>query len=216
VNRNEKQLSVGGIPAESSVAVFVADSGVIFGYAVLSDARVALVRWSANGKPEVFVPPNGLSVVNLSSVDSQGNAAGGALAQRFSCASCNEPACNRKPFVWTRQSGFTILPENGLEEAYNMSTVQDVSDDGRVAVGELTTCVVGPGSPPHVGFVWTAESGLTLIDHLMAAFGQPDPHYYTATDVSRDGSRVLVVGNPPLNDGRDTPDVILDVAWPTK
>ena len=97
-----------------------------------------------------------------------------------------------------------------------MSTVQDVSDDGRVAVGELTTCVVGPGSPPQVGFVWTAESGLTLIDDLMAAFGQPDPHYYTATEVSRDGSRVLGVGNPPLNDGRDTPDVTLDLTWITK
>jgi uncharacterized membrane protein len=216
VNRTEKQLSAGGIPVGSSVAVFVADSGVIFGYAVLSDERVALMRWSANGKPEMFVPPNGLSVVNLSSVDSQGNAAGGALAQRFSCVSCSDPACNRRPFVWTRHNGFTILPENGLEEAYNMSAVQDVSDDGRVAVGELTTCVVGPGSPPQVGFVWTAESGLTLIDDLMAAFGQPDPHYYTATDVSRDGSRVLVVGNPPLNDGRDTPDVTLDLTWITK
>jgi hypothetical protein len=90
-----------------------------------------------------------------------------------------------------------------------------VSDDGRVAVGQLSTCVVGPGSPPQVGFVWRADSGLVLVNHLMAAFGQPDPHYYTATDVSRDGNRVLVVGNPPLHDSQDTPDVILDLTWPT-
>ena len=198
VNGVEKQLSTGGIAVQSSVAVFVADSGVIFGYAVLSNGRVVLMRWGANGNPEMFVPPNGLSVVNLSSVDSQGNAAGGALAQQFSCPSCSDPACNRKPFVWTRRNGFTILPENGLEEAYNTSAVQDVSDDGRVAVGQLSTCEVGPGSPPQVGFVWTADSGLVLVDDLMAAFGQPDPHYYIATDVSRDGNRVLVVGNPPL------------------
>ena len=215
VNGVEKQLSTGGLALQSSVAVFVAENGVIFGYAVLRNGRVALMRWGASGNPEMFVPPNGLSVVNLSSVDSYGNAAGGALAQRFSCASCSDPACNRKPFVWTRRNGFTILPENGLEEVYNTSAVEDVSDDGRVAVGQLSTCVVGPGSPPQVGFVWRADSGLVLVDNLMAAFGQPDPHYYTATDVSRDGNRVLVVGNPPLNDAQDTPDLILDLTWPT-
>ena len=215
VNGVEKQLSTGGIAVRSSVAVFVADSGVIFGYAVLSNGRVVLMRWGANGNPEMFVPPNGLSVVNLSSIDSQGNAAGGALAQQFSCPSCSEPACNRKPFVWTRHNGFRILPENGLDEAYNTSAVQDVSDDGRVAVGQLSTCVVGPSSPPQVGFVWRADSGLVLVNHLMAAFGQPDPHYYAATDVSRDGDRVLAVGNPPLHDPQDTPDVTLDLAWPT-
>ena len=157
VNGVEKQLSTGSITVQSSVAVFVADNGVIFGYAVLSNGRVVLMRWGANGNPEMFVPPNGLSVVNLSSVDSQGNAAGGALAQQFSCPSCADPACNRKPFVWTRHNGFTILPENGLEEAYNTSAVQDVSDDGRVAVGQLATCVVGPA--PAAGGI-CVESGL--------------------------------------------------------
>ena len=214
MNGVEKRLSTGGIAVLSSVAVFVADSGVIFGYAVLNNGRVALMRWQANGTPEMFVPPNGLSVVNLSSVDSQGNAAGGALAQQFSCISCSDPACNRKPFVWTSRSGFTVLPENGLEEAYNTSSVLDVSDDGRVAVGQLSTCAVGPGSPPQVGFVWRADSGLVLVNNLMVAFGQPDPHYYLATDVSRDGNRVLVVGNPPLKDQQDTADVILDLTWP--
>jgi hypothetical protein len=213
VNGVEKQLSIGGMAVQSSVAVFVGDNGVIFSYAVLPNGRVALMRWGAFGNPEMFVPPNGLSVVNLSSVDSYGNAAGGALAQRFSRASCSDPACNRKPFVWTRRDGFTILPENGLEEVYNTSAVEDVSDDGRVAVRHLSTCVVGPGSPPQVGFVWTAESGLTLVDDLMAAFGQPDPHYYTATDVSRDGNRVFVVGNPPLHDPQDTVDLTLDLNW---
>jgi hypothetical protein len=215
VNGVEKQLSIGGVAVQSSVAVSVADTGVIFGYAILSNGRVALMRWGTSGTPEMFVPPNGLSVVNLSSVDSQGTAAGGALAQQFSCPSCSDPACNRKPFVWTRQNGFTILPENGLEEAYNTSAVLDVSDGGRVAVGHLSTCVVEPGSPPELGFVWRADSGLVLVNNLMAAFGQPDPHYQMATDVSRDGNRVLVVGNPPLHDAQDTPDLILDLTWPT-
>ena len=79
-------------------------------------------------------------------------------------------------------------------------------------MGQLSACVVGPNSPPQVGFVWRADSGLVLINNLMAVFGQPDPHYYTATDVSRDGNRVLVVGNPPLNDPQDTADLTLDLA----
>jgi len=212
VNGLEQTLSTRGIDAQSSVAVFVANSGVIFGYAVLRDGRVALMRWDSAGNPQMFEPPNGLSVVNLSSVDSQGNAAGGALAQQFSCISCSDPACNRKPFVWSRYNGFTILPENGHEDAYNTSTVLDVSDDGRVAVGQLSACVVGPGTPPQVGVVWRPDSGLVLVNTLMAAFGQPDPHYYSATDVSRDGNRVLVGCNPPLNDSQDTADVTL--TWP--
>jgi uncharacterized membrane protein len=215
VNGVEQQLSTGGTQAQSSVAVFVADSGVIFGYAVLSDGRVVLMRWDTNGNPETFQPPNGLSVVNLSSIDSQGNAAGGALAQQFSCVQCTDAACKRKPFVWTRRNGFTILPENGLDQGYNTSSVQDVSDDGRVAVGQLSTCEVTPNSPPQLAFVWTGDSGLVLVNNLMAAFGQPHPDYYTATDLSRDGNSVLVVGNPPPIDAQSTPDLILDLAWPT-
>ena len=216
VNGLEQQLSTGGVQTQSSVAVFVANSGVIFGYAVLSDGRVVLMRWDAGGNPEIFEPPNGLSVVNLSSVDSQGNAAGGALAPQFSCIQqCNDPLCNRKPFVWTRSGGFTILPENGHEDTYNNSAVLDVSDGGRVAVGRLSTCEVRPDSPPQQAFTWTAASGLVLIDDLMAAYGQPDPHYYLATDVSRNGNRVLVVGNPPLTDAQDTADLTLDLTWPT-
>ena len=215
VNGLEQQLSTGGVAAQSSVAVFVADNGVIFGYAVLNNGRVVLVRWDADGNPEIFEPPNGLSVVNLSSVDSQGNAAGGSLAQQFSCIQqCNDPLCDRKPFVWTRRGGFTILPENGHEDTYNNSAVLDVSDDGRVAVGQLATCEVTPDSPPQLAFLWNANSGLVLVNDLMAAHGQPDPHYYLATDVSRNGNRVLAVGNPPLHDAQDTPDLTLDLAWP--
>jgi hypothetical protein len=201
---------------QSSVAVFVANSGVIFGYGVLNDGRAVLMRWDSNGNPEMFQPPNGLSVVNLSSIDSQGNAAGGALAQQFNCIQqCNDPLCTRKPFVWTRSSGFAILPENGHENTYNNSAVLDVSDGGRVAVGQLSTCEVYQGSPPQQAFVWSAASGLVIVNDLMAAYGQLDPDYYLASDVSRNGNRVFVVGNPPLHDAQDTPDLTLDLMWPT-
>jgi uncharacterized membrane protein len=214
VNGIEQRLSTRGIDAQSSVAVFVANSGVMVGYAVLSDGRVVLIRWDSAGNPQMFQPPNGLSVVNLSSIDSQGNAVGGALAQQFSCASCTNPGCKRKPFVWSRSNGFTILSENGLEASYDTSTVQDISDDGRVAVGQLSNCIVTPTSPPQLAFVWTAASGMVFVDELMVAYGQAAASYYSSTDVSRDGNRVLAVGNPPLIDAQSTPDLILDLAWP--
>jgi hypothetical protein len=39
---------------------------------------------------------------------------------------------------------------------------------------------------------------MVFVNKLMAVFGQPNADYYGATDVSRDGSRILAVGNPPL------------------
>jgi hypothetical protein len=53
---------------------------------------------------------------------------------------------------------------------------------------------------PQLAFVWTAGWGLVLVNDLIAAHGQFDPHYYLATDVSRDENRVLAMGNPPLHD----------------
>ncbi len=100
-------------------------------------------------------------------------------------------------------------------ETYNNSAVLDVSDNGRVAVGQLSTCLVQPDSPPQLAFIWTAPSGLVFVNDLMAAYGQPDAHYYLGTDVSRDGNHVLVVGNPPLRDAQDTPDLTLDLTWLT-
>ena len=54
VNGLEQQLSIGGVQIQSSVAVFVANSGVIFGYAILGNGRVVLMRWDAGGNPEIF------------------------------------------------------------------------------------------------------------------------------------------------------------------
>lgn len=128
------------------------------------------------------------------------------------CLSNTDPACSQSPFVWTLSSGFTILPKLGLDDYYSLSTVSDVSDRGRVAVGKLV-----PGSPtknqPAVGFVWTAASGLVLVNDLIAATGQPNPDYESATFVSSDGTRVLVTGNPPQATLRDTNSLILKLRW---
>lgn len=56
---------------------------------------------------------------------------------------------------------------------------------------------------------------MVFVNKLMATFGQLNPDYYGATDVSRDGSRILAVGNPPQIVAQDTPDLTLYLAWPT-
>lgn len=206
----EQGLST-GVEAQSSVASFVADNGVIFGTATLSDGRQLLVRWDSGGNPEILEPPSGFGVVSLTSINTSGAAAGGWVAERTGCGWSGDPACYQSPFVWTVSNGFTILPQLG--RAY--CTVNDVSDDGRVAVGDLIPSG-GQNTPPAVGFVWTADSGLVQVNDLMAARGETNPDYYSATFVSRDGNRVLVTGNPPQATEADTNSLILDLRWPTQ
>jgi hypothetical protein len=212
VNGVEQQLSTGDLQPQSSVAFFVADNGLVFGTATTSDGHIHLIRWDADGNPEVLEPPAPFGVVGLTSIDASGTAAGGWVAQQTGCIDSGDPACNQSPFVWTLSNGFTILPENGHEDFYYYSTVNAVSDGGRVAVGALTAASRGPGDPPDLGFVWTADLGMFFIDDLI--IGQPNPDYVSADQVSSDGNRVMVTGNPLRNDDHDTFQLILDLIWP--
>jgi uncharacterized membrane protein len=218
VNGTEQQLSTGGLDAQSSVALFVASNGVAFGTATLSSGQTVLLRWAANGSVAVLTPPNGLTVAGFSSIDSTGSAAGGALAEKTSCISLPNPACNHEPFIWTAQGGFTILPEGFLTQLRDqwgdMSTVSDVSNGGRVAVGSLSPFESINGFPPQVGFVWTAQSGLVPVNNLMSGFGQPNPDYYSAASVSPDGTSVLAFGNAPNNAVYDTGSLVLNLSPP--
>src|SRR6266487_1895579 len=215
VNGVEQQLSTGDLQPQSSVATFVTDDGIVFGTATRTDGRVVMIRWDSDGNPQILEAPNGLTVVTLMAIDRSGNAAGGSLAMSTSCFSCPDPACDWAPFVWTASDGFTILPENGHEDFYDRSTANAVSDNGRVVVGALTACSRSDGDPPDVGFVWSADTGLTLVDDLIP--DQPNPDYWSADQVSSDGNRVMVTGNARSRSGSDDQDsseLILDLAWP--
>ena len=113
--------------------------------------------------------------------------------------------------MWTASGGFTILPENGHEDFYDVSAVNAVSENGRVVVGALTSSSRTEGDPLDVGFVWSADSGLVLVNDLI---GGTNPDYWSADQVSSDGNRVMVTGNRPRNDVHDTFQLILDLAWP--
>jgi len=212
VNGVEQPLSTGNLQPQSSVAFFVADNGIVFGTATTSDAHIHLMRWDSDGNPEVLEPPPPFGVVGLTSIDASGAAAAGWVAQQTGCIDSGDPGCNQSPFVWTISDGFTILPENGHEDFYYYSTVNAVSDGGRITVGSLTAASRGPGDPPDLGFVWTADLGMFFIDDLI--IGQPNPDYGSADEVSSDGNRVMVTGNPPRNDDDDTFQLILDLSWP--
>ena len=218
VNGTEQQLSTGGLDPQSSVALFIASNGVTFGTATLSSGQTLLLRWAANGSVTVLTPPDGLTVANFSSIDSTGSAAGGALAEKTGCISLPNPACNHEPFVWTEQGGFTILPEGFLTQLRDqwgdMSTVSDVSNGGRVAVGSLSPFESINGFPPQVGFVWTTQSGLVPVNDLMSGFGQPNPDYFSAASVSPNGTSVLAFGNAPNNAVYDTGSLLLNLSPP--
>jgi Galactose oxidase, central domain/Kelch motif len=212
VNGIEEPLATGNLQPTSSVAMFVTDDGIVFGTATTSDGHIHLVRWDPDGNPDVFEPPSPFGVVGLNSIDASGTAAGGWVAQQTGCIDSSDPACNQSPFVWTISNGFTVLPENGHEDFYYFSTVNAVSDGGRIAVGSLIAASRGPGDPPDLGFVWRADLGMFFIDDLIV--GQPNPDYPSADQVNIDGNRIMVNGNPPRNDDHDTSQLILDLSWP--
>jgi uncharacterized membrane protein len=215
VNGIEQPLSTGGLNPVSSAALFVADNGVAFGTATLSSGLTLLLRWAPDGTLTVLTPPDGLSVASLSSIDSVGGAAGGALAEKTSCISFLDPACNQEPFVWTAQDGFTILSQGTLGQSLDQfgdaSTVTSVSDGGRVAVGALQPRESINGFPPHVGVVWTSQSGPVSVNDLMSSFGQPNPDYFSAGSVSPNGTTVLAFGNAPNEAVNDTGSLLLDL-----
>jgi hypothetical protein len=212
----ERPLDAG--TAVSSSAVFVTDGGVIFGTGTLPDGRIVLMRWDSSGNLEIFEPPNGLSVVDLSCVNGSGSAVGGSLARRASCIGSGDPDCDRAPFFWTRgpsapRNGiFTILPENGHEHFFTYSSVTDISDDARIVTGSLIAGVRTDGDPPDVAFLWRKDTGMVIVNDLM-----PDrqPDYYRGDRLSRSGNRVLVTGNPPQATDETTNSLILDLIWPT-
>lgn len=216
VHGSEQPLSTGDLHPLASTALFTAN-GTIFGTAILSSGQTVLLRWGADGRLTVLMPPDGLSVVQFSSVDSVGSAVGGALAPKTQCISFLDPACDQQPFIWTAQDGFTILPETPVliqnRNAFgDKSTVTGVADGGRVAVGNLTPAESINGFPPQDSFVWSAQSGLVTVDDLMSSFGQPNPDYYAAGNVSPDGTEALVSGNAP-NDAApyDTGTLLLNL-----
>ncbi|HKP03656.1 MAG TPA: hypothetical protein VJU77_09890 [Chthoniobacterales bacterium] len=216
VDGTERPLATGN--AVSSGATFVTDGGTIFGTGTLPDGRIVLMRWDSSGNLETFIPPNGLSVVDLRAVNSTGTAAGGSLAVKSSCISSGDPDCDRAPFFWTRppispQNGiFTILPENGHEHFFTYSVVTDISDDARIVTGSLIAGVRTDGDPPDVAFLWRKDTGMVIVNDLM-----PDraPDYYSSYRLSRNGNRVLVTGNPPQATDETTKSLILDLIWPT-
>src|SRR5207249_2301301 len=191
VNSVEVPLSTGDPQTQSSIALFVTDDGIVFGTAIGTDGRVRMVRWDSDGTPQILEPPNGLSIITLNAVDRSGTVAGGSLALSTSCIQLPDPACNQSPFVWTASGGFTILPENGHQDFYDLSTVTAVSDNGRVVVGALRASTRTDGDPPDVGFGWSADTGLTLITDIIC---QPNPDYSSTDQVSSDGHRVMDTG----------------------
>lgn len=215
VDGTERPLETGH--AVTSVAMFVTDDGVIFGTGVLGDQRIVMMRWDSGGNLTTISAPNGLSVVDLSSIDSKGNTAGGSLAVRASCIGSGDPNCDRAPFIWTNPPDgpvggvFTILPENGHEHFFTYSSVTDVSDQG-TAIGALIAGVRTDGDPPDVAFLWRKDAGLVIVNDLLP-YRRPD--FYRGDRISRDGNRVLVTGDPPQATDETTKSLILDLRWPT-
>ena len=194
-----RDLAVG----EASTASFVAaDGSAALGWSELEGRRV-LVRWSRAGEATIATPPEGYDLASLRAVNPTATAAVGALSRDGNWA----------PFVWTSRRGFTVIEELGREEDYDRSEALDVSDGGRAVVGVLQSSFVNEGDPPSLAFVWTAASGLTTLNDLVAGAGVEDVDLYHAVAISGEARQLLATGDPARAPG-DTSSLLITLARP--
>ena len=184
VNGVREDLRAVGV---ASRAQFVSDDGtVVVGLTTLRQGAQALVHWEGNRR-RVFRPPMKLSIVDLFAINADASAAVGSVA---------DVTGNRAPFVWRLGDGFTVIPELGRDEDYDLSQAVDVSDDGNTVIGTIQNTVVSNGDPPTTAFVWTPEEGTVAINDLLADFGIADPDFFIGIAVSGDGRKIVATGNP--------------------
>jgi uncharacterized membrane protein len=187
----------------ASTARFASSDGrIAVGFAALASHNV-LVRWDEGGHATVAEPPAGTSVEKINAINPAGTAAVGSLSA----------GGNLAPFLWTLSGGFTVIPENGREQDYDLSEALDVSDDGTAVVGALQATVVSNGDPAPRGFLWTPDGGLVFLDDLLTAFGFANPGVYQASAISGDGRRILAAGTFPRTD-HDTTSLVIELGAP--
>jgi uncharacterized membrane protein len=187
----------------SSTARFTSSDGsVAVGLATIGSRKV-LVLWDGNGTATVAEPPVGASIETIAAINPAGTAAVGALSV----------GGNRAPYLWTPFGGFTVIPENGREQDYDLSEALDVSDDGTVVVGALQATVVSNGDPAPRGFLWTPGQGLILVDDLLSDFGFANPSIYQVSAISGNGRRILAAGSFPRRN-QDTTSLVIELSAP--
>lgn len=201
--------------ATQSTAMFTShDGNIAVGTATLSPALTLLVRWDANGQPQVLTPPNGLSVDRVTAINPDATAIVGSLVQYTGCTPGGPgPICNgnQVPFLWTSQDGFTLLPENGLGDFYDMSTSVGVSDDGKTVVGELISSTSYDGAPHPAAFVWNRTTGEIMLNTLMSNAGY-NYELFGAVAISGSGTKIVATGDVQPTSNNDTDSVILTLS----
>ncbi len=202
------ELGLDPLPGEtSSSARHAAD----FGGRVLGTAnvngRVVLVRWRADGSAQSFAPPSGLSVETVNAIDPKGRFAVGSLTDGLPFYQSDWV-----PYVWSAREGFTLLDELGYPGEFDKSRAIDVSDDGKIVIGQLSSSVVSSGSPTPTGFLWTPGAGTQPIDRLLKEAGEKPLGIYSTIALSGDGRTILAIANkrPTPN---DTSAVLLEFAF---
>jgi uncharacterized membrane protein len=200
VNGTRQTLQV---VSTSSTARFTSSDGTVAVGLATVGSRNVLVRWNGNGAATVIDPSAGTSIETIAAINPAGTAAVGALSV----------SGNRAPYLWTLSGGFTVIPENGREQDYDLSEALDVSDDGTVVVGSLQATVVSNGDPAPRGFLWTAAGGLILVDDLLTDFGFANPSIYQVSAISGNGRRILAAGSFPRAN-QDTTSLVMELSAP--
>jgi len=175
----------------TSRALFVSRDGQTAIGRALVAGQERLVRWAPGGSVASFAPPGGLLIEEINAINSDGTAVVGALSDDHGYGTGDWV-----PFLWRASDGFHLIDALGMPDAYDRSEATDVSDDGQRVVGNLSSWVFSPSSPPAVAFLWTEASGALDLELLQQSAGGAPLGISTSIAMSDDGNRILVGGVP--------------------
>jgi hypothetical protein len=177
--------------AASSHALFVSGDGQTAIGRAVAGGQERLVRWTPDGSVATFAPPAGLLIETLNAINADGSAVVGALSDDHAWLTGDWV-----PFVWRAADGFHLIDALGMPDAYDRSEAIDVSDDGQRVVGNLSSWVFSPSSPPARAFLWTETTGTLDLDLLQQSAGGAPLDLSTSIAISGTGNRILVSGAP--------------------
>ena len=181
------QQPLAGVGTTSSAQFASEDGAAAIGTALVVGSE-AIVHWDANGDATVATLPAGFSLNEINASNASATAVVGSV---FVDGGGGGTFGQWAPFIWTLADGFVIIPEQGLEQEYDLSEAKDVSDDGNVVIGRFRSSN-GTSGPPTLAFMWIRGIGVVLFDDLLTSSGFPPTRVSDARNLSGDGLKAFV------------------------
>lgn len=166
---------------------------------VFNPLRVA-VRWDDGGPPTILQNPDGEKLENASACNAD---CGIVFGDGIYLPTMSHPHPEQAWYLRSdRIFGYLGVLDDAAAEAHSYTAI-DATADGSLAVGAYRN---RDTTPNYLAFVWTQTTGIVSVRSLVGDLGIGDNNWsqVSATGVSSDGSKILLIGTfpPPPPDGQ--------------